>query len=340
MDNNNNTIKLPKETTEKFNTNNIKNKLKNNNELNSNKSSSRKSLRKFYKIKNMFQFPPKKKVESHKNGFLSHENSIQEVKNNPNLKFNEYDSKEKKTLSLKQSSKMDNFIKKVEEKQINNKIIKDKNDDIEIFYYDNKGKETKNQNKKTFFEIYWPILRRKHIILFTFFARKDYNIVYIKFERFIFSIATCIALNIFFFSDDSMHKIYINYGKYNFLQHVSQIIYSTIVSQVIDIIAFYLILTEKYYYQIKMYEEKNKDKIINVIKCLKTKITIFFIFTFLMFVFYWYAVACFCGVYENTQIIFIKDSISSFAFGLLLQLIIYIIPAVYKLIKLNRNKRE
>ena len=137
-----------------------------------------------------------------------------------------------------------------------------------------------------------------------------------------------------------MHKIYINYGKYNFLQHVSQIIYSTIVSQVIDIIAFYLILTEKYYYQIKMYEEKNKDKIINVIKCLKTKITIFFIFTFLMFVFYWYAVACFCGVYENTQIIFIKDSISSFAFGLLLQLIIYIIPAVYKLIKLNRNKRE
>ena len=28
------------------------------------------------------------------------------------------------------------------------------------------------------------------------------------------------ALNTFFFSDDSMHKLFLNYGKYNFIQQI------------------------------------------------------------------------------------------------------------------------
>ena len=145
------------------------------------------------------------------------------------------------------------------------------------------------------------------------------------------------ALNIFFFSDDTMHKIHLDYGKYNFLQQIPQIIYSTIVSQPIDIFSRYLILTEKHYHEIKKYKENDKDKIINVIKCIKLKITTFFIFTFLMFCFYWYAVACFCSVYKNTQIIFIKDSISSFALGLLYPFLLYLTLAVFKYLTSKRN---
>ena len=37
------------------------------------------------------------------------------------------------------------------------------------------------------------------------------------------------ALNVFFFSDDSMHKLFINYGKYDFFQQIPQITYSTII---------------------------------------------------------------------------------------------------------------
>ena len=145
------------------------------------------------------------------------------------------------------------------------------------------------------------------------------------------------ALNIFFFEDETMHKIYLDYGKYNFLQQIPQIIYSTIASQLIDIFACYLILTERHYYEIKKLKLSNKDKIVSIIKCIKIKITTFFIFTFLLFMFYWYSIACFCSVYENTQIIFIKDSISSFGFGLLYPFILYIILAAYKLITLNKN---
>ena len=72
-----------------------------------------------------------------------------------------------------------------------------------------------------------------------------------------------------------------------------------------------------------------------IIKCVKIKIAIYFIFTCIMFAFYWYAIACFCAVYVNTQTAFIKDSLSSFVFGLLYPFILYLIPAVLRLIALR-----
>ncbi len=231
-------------------------------------------------------------------------------------------------------------MKKIEEKVINNDIIEDdkKENNIDIYNFDNDEKKTKKQDKNNFWEIYWSILRMKHIILFTFFVRNDHNIIYIKFARFIFSIATYMALNVFFFEDETMHKIYVDYGKYNFLQQIPQIIYSTIASNLIDIFVCYLILTEKHYYEIQKFKLISKDKIVSIINCIKIKIITFFIFTFLMFCFYWYSIACFCSVYENTQIVYIKDSITSFALGLLYPFILYLVPTVYKLI--NQNKRE
>ena len=67
----------------------------------------------------------------------------------------------------------------------------------------------------------------------------------------------------------------------------------------------------------------------------KNKIGIFFVFTFIIFLFYLYLVTAFCAVYENTQIVYIKDSLSSFAFGLLLSLIIYLIPTSLRIFALK-----
>ena len=99
--------------------------------------------------------------------------------------------------------------------------------------------------------MYWSILKREHLIIFTFFIRNDHNLIPIKFSRFIFSVCTDMALNVFFFSDETMHKMYIDYGKYNFLQQIPQIVYSTLVSQLIDVFLCFLSLTDKHYYQIK-----------------------------------------------------------------------------------------
>ena len=64
-------------------------------------------------------------------------------------------------------------------------------------------------DKRTFIQIYFANLKRENIIIFTFFQCKDYNLLYIKLARFIFILATDMAMNAFFFSDESMHKLFL-----------------------------------------------------------------------------------------------------------------------------------
>ena len=73
-------------------------------------------------------------------------------------------------------------------------------------------------------------------------------------------------------------------------------------------------------------------------KCMKIKLIIFFVFTSIFFVFYWYSVTTFCAVYQNTQITFIKDSLLSFLLGILYPFAIYLIPSMLRFIALRNAK--
>ena len=190
-------------------------------------------------------------------------------------------------------------------------------------------------DKRSFSEIYLSIIKREHLIIFTFFLRNDHNLVYIKVSRLIFLICKDMVLNVFFFSDETMHKMYLDYGKYNFVQQIPQIIYSTIVSNLIEVFLCYLSLTDKHYYEMKKINNNNSHMILKIFECIKIKIAFFYIFIFLMFIFSWYTVTCFCSVYENTQIAFIKDSFLSFGLGLLYPFVLYLIPSFLRIISLK-----
>ena len=97
-------------------------------------------------------------------------------------------------------------------------------------------------DKRSLLQTYWATLKREHLIIFTFISCKDYNLLYIKLSRFLFLLTGDMAFNTFFFSDDSMHKLYINYGKYDFFQQIPQIVYSTIISQLIEVFLLLLCL--------------------------------------------------------------------------------------------------
>ena len=108
--------------------------------------------------------------------------------------------------------------------------------------------------------------------------------------RFVFLVCTDMAMNVIFFSDESMHKVYLNYGKYDFFHQVPQTVYSVAVSQVIEVFICFLSLTDKYYYQIKQTKISNQIKgrtmIFNIFRKIKLKLFGFFVFTFSFFVFY------------------------------------------------------
>ena len=112
------------------------------------------------------------------------------------------------------------------------------------------------------------------------------------------------VLNVFFFSDESMHNIYKNEGKYIFIEQIFQTIISALVSQLLQTFLDILSLSDVHYYQIKKLNKNaiHKEKILSILFHIKLKSIIFYIITFL---FYWYLITSFCAVYSNTQRIFI-----------------------------------
>ena len=152
-------------------------------------------------------------------------------------------------------------------------------------------------------------------------------------------LTTDMVMNVFFFSDESMHKLYVNYGKYDFIQQIPQILYSVIISRLFEIFLCYLSLTDKPIYQIKNLMLKDSSKKTKFIyKCIYIKLLIFFIFTFIFILFYWYIVSAFCAVYKNTQTPFIKDWIFSFLLGNLLPFVIYLIPSSLRFFAIKKQK--
>ena len=182
-------------------------------------------------------------------------------------------------------------------------------------------------DKRIFLTIYWSLLKREHPIIHTFFAWNDFNLFFIKLSNFFFLITTVMSLDALFFSNDTMHDIYKSGGSYNFGYHIVQMVLTIIVYEALQILLNYLTLTDIDYYKIKGRKDTITQKeVYNIIQCIKYKIIGYYIFTFLVFLFYWYLNSAFCAVYEYTQSIFIVDSIICFVFALIYPLILYLIP--------------
>ena len=284
--------------------------------------------------------PSKKKKNTTKNPPII-QNVFLKINNNLNIR-RKYSSKndnlDSKSLIIHKNNILDNknnFLKTKRNEIINKKITKEEFSNFELNeleYF-----QAIKLDKRPFHQIYWSLLKREHRILFTFLSPNDYNLLYVKLARFFFLICQDMAMNVVFFSDDSMHKLYANYGKYNFIQQIPQIIYSISISQIIEVLLCYLSLTDKHFYQIKKMINKkmNKTIIFKNLKFIKIKLFIFFVFTFILFLIYWYFITAFCAVYQNTQISFIKDSISSFLTGLLYPFIFYLFPPILRIISLK-----
>ena len=146
------------------------------------------------------------------------------------------------------------------------------------------------------------------------------------------------AMNGLFFSDESMHNLYVNNGEYDFVQQIPQILYSLIIVHILEVILCFLSLTDTPIYKIKLLSQSrgNAEKILSVVNCMKTKLIIFFVFTFLLFLFYWYFISAFCAVYPNTQNIYIRDSMFSFATSMIDPFLIYLLTNILRAISLAK----
>ena len=182
----------------------------------------------------------------------------------------------------------------------------------------------------------------KQIFLFTFVSNDDYNIFVFKLSLFLMSFSLYMVVDAFFFSMDKMHEIYEKNGAYDLLLQLPQIIYSSLISSVINTILRHLSLFENDILAIKKIKEKDvcylKAKWAK--KCLIIK-SIIFIFLSLIFIScFSYYLSCFCAVYTNTQKILLKDTVLSFCLSMLYSLGFCLLPGFFRISALRAKNHD
>ena len=139
-----------------------------------------------------------------------------------------------------------------------------------------------------------------------------------------------------------MHKIYTNNGNFNLNYQIVQIIYSSLIASILNIILKTLALTERNILSIK--HSKNKKNINNlseqIIKCIYYKFILFFIISFIFLLLFWYYLSSFCAIYQNTQYHLIKDTLISFGLSMIYPFGIYLIPGIFRIPALRTKGRE
>ena len=315
----------------------------------------------------------KKNVSDNSKDVCSNYLSLKNTKNNEKYKINEKKNK-KNTNKIKNKEKSEVVIYKNDKIK---KIKKNKKKNIDTYNLNSKKDQNsknklipsltfeKNNNneinslndqelnsleyklaieldKRTYFQYYWSLLKKKHLILFSFLPSNDYNVVTIKISLFILSFALYFTINGFFFSDDTMHKIYKDNGAFDILFQIPQILYSTVISAVINMILKTLSLSEKSILSIK--EEKDAVKAVEkskkTAKCVKFKFALFFILSTLFMFFFWYFISCFCAVYVNTQIILLKDTMISFGLSMIYPFGLNLLPGFFRIPALRAENKD
>ena len=246
---------------------------------------------------------------------------------------------ETKTKENLYNKKLDNIMDK-NLLQSKNKLNKEKEKNQNIyddFELNNMNyEEACDLDKRSFLRTYWSVIKREHYVIFTFVSRNDYNLFYIKIERFFILICTEMTMNGMFFVHETMYKK--QTGDTSFTQKIPQFIFSLLVTHLIEVILCFLGMTDVHYYEIKALPklEKNDERIFNILDKIKRKLIAFFIFTFIVFLFHWYFISAFCAVYQNTQVIFLRDCGITILTSLIDPFIIYAVTCILRAISLAK----
>ena len=252
---------------------------------------------------------------------------------------------------------INNFIKTENKPDSNTNILDKKNKEQEIIQKLKQimafNDEEKNNlpyklalkyDKRSFIEFYISLLKTNHNLIFSFFYDGDYNSRIIKIDLFLVDFCIFFTVNALFFNDDTMHKIYEDKGKFNFIYQLPQIIYSSLISFVLNIILKLLALSESNILSFK----KNKTKVNlderhkDLNKKLNRKFIFYFIISSIFLIIFWYYLSMFGAIYRHTQYHLIKDTAISFGLSLLYPFVIYLIPGIFRIPALSKpkNKRE
>ena len=225
--------------------------------------------------------------------------------------------------------------------------LTNKNKSIKILYNDYElntmdYKKAISNDERSFLNYYLALLKSKNAIIFSFCPRNDYNSIIIRSDIFCLSFSIYYATNFAFFTDEILHKIYEDGGKYDILYFINDIIISFFVSYFITILLKIIFLSERNINEVRKqallsmsYNIADKEK-----KNMVIKYIIFFILGLAFLVFFWMLLSSFGAVYPNTQMFIFKNALISFAMSLVFPFVFNVFPSLLRIYSLKSNNSE
>jgi len=302
-------------------------------------------------IKNKNHEPPKlksvisKRKSKHKrisqpisfsDNYNIHKKSITTINKQPKRKTIKTLKKfENSNSNLEVSNKNISNIKLTKEVNTTQKDFTDY--EMNCFNYE----EAIKYDHRSYCQYYVSLLKTKHILIFTFCKIKDYNSRLNKLFIFLFTFYINFTVSVMFYSQYTMHKIYIDKGDFDFTYQLPKMFYSLLISTVLKSILNTLGLYGNNIIELRKSKndvfEKNSKKLLSKIK---SKIIFFFIVTNALLFLFWIYLGCFCAVNENTQIHLFLDVISSFVFSFITPFMLYLIPGIFRISSLKDRKQD
>ena len=186
-------------------------------------------------------------------------------------------------------------------------------------------------DKRSFFQIYFSLIKTKHILLLALGCKNDFNPRTMKIT-FMFSIfAIFLTCNTIFVTESTLHDLYIFEGKISIFSDITKIGLSVVISTTIKNILLLVCFPEKDILKIRKSEiQKTHKKNPSVQKSLTMviiKCYIFFFVNFIILSFAWIYIFSFFIIFENTQMYVIQNTIISFGVSMIAPFMLYIIPA-------------
>ena len=150
------------------------------------------------------------------------------------------------------------------------------------------------------------------------------------------------SVNAIFFDDDTMHKIYESQGSFDLEYQLPKIIYSFLISTVLNTPLKILALSNDSIISLKGSKTKNNliGKKHSLMKNLRIKFILYFVLSSVLLLFFWYYISMFGAIYRNTQLHLLKDTIISCGLPLITPFFFYLLPGLFRIPSLANPKKN
>ena len=139
-----------------------------------------------------------------------------------------------------------------------------------------------------------------------------------------------------------MHHIYKKKGSFDLEYQLPKSIYSFFISMILNILLKQLAYSNNAIIKFKQNKDNNtiNERSESLMKKLKIKLVLFFIFSFVYLIFFWYYISMFGAIYRNTQYHLLKDTLISFGLSMLFPFGIYLLPGLFRIPALADPKKK